>query len=47
MNEIFGTAQAEVTTDEREKLRTALEARLDADWPIYIRKVLAGALPAA
>lgn len=38
---------AEFTTDEREKVRTALEARLDADWPIYIRKALASALPAA
>ena len=38
---------AEVATNEREKLRTALEPRLDADWPIYIRKALASALPAA
>jgi hypothetical protein len=38
---------AEITTDEREMVRTALEARLDADWPIYIRKTLASALPAA
>ena len=38
---------SEVTTDEREKLRTALEARLDADWPTYITKALAGELPAA
>lgn len=35
---------SEATTDEREKLRTALEARLDADWPTYITKALASAL---
>lgn len=37
----------EVTTDEREKVRTALEARLDADWPAYIKMVLGSAVPAA
>jgi hypothetical protein len=37
----------EVRTDERAMFRTALEARLDADWPIYIRKALASALHAA
>lgn len=34
---------AEVMTDECEKLRTALEARLNADWPGYITKTLASA----
>jgi len=38
---------AELTTDDREKVRTALEARLDADWSAYIRKVLANARSAA
>lgn len=38
---------ADITPDEREKLRTALDARLDADWPAYITKVMASALPAA
>jgi hypothetical protein len=38
---------AKATTDEREMLRTALEARLDADWSVYIVKALAKALPAA
>ena len=38
---------AELTTDDRETLRAALEERLDADWPIYIRKALESALPAA
>ena len=38
---------AKLTTDEREKLRTALDARLDADWPAYITETLASAMPAA
>jgi hypothetical protein len=38
---------SEIRTDAREKLRTALESRLDADWSVYITKVLASALPAA
>ena len=38
---------AELATDEREKVRAALEARLDADWPAYITTVLASTLPAA
>jgi hypothetical protein len=38
---------AEVTIDERKKLRTALEARLNADWPTYITKAVANARPAA
>ncbi|MGH3302355.1 MAG: hypothetical protein ACRDOK_11850, partial [Streptosporangiaceae bacterium] len=37
---------AEVTPGEREKVRTSLEARLDADWPTYITKAIASALPA-
>jgi len=36
--------KAEIMTDECEMLRTAFEAQLDADWPIYIRKELASAL---
>jgi len=40
---------AEIMTDEREreKVRRALETRLDADWPAYITKMLASALPTA
>ena len=38
---------AEVTGGEREKVRGALEARLDTDWPAYITKALASARPAA
>jgi len=37
----------EVTTNEREKVWTALDARLDADWPAYITNTLASAKPAA
>ena len=38
---------AALATDEREKVRAALDARLDADWPAYITTVLASTLPAA
>jgi len=46
MHHALGRAP-EVTTDDREKLRAAIDARLDADWPGYITKALEGALPPA
>jgi hypothetical protein len=38
---------AEIPPEERELVRASLEERLDADWPGYITKALANALPAA
>jgi hypothetical protein len=38
---------ARVEPEERELLRASLEARLNADWPGYITRALAGAQPAA
>jgi hypothetical protein len=38
---------ARVEPGERELVRASLEARLNADWPSYITRALAGAQPAA
>jgi hypothetical protein len=38
---------AEVEPEERELARSSFEARLNADWPSYITRALAGAQPAA
>jgi hypothetical protein len=38
---------ADIPPEERELVRASFEARLDADWPGYVARVLAGAQPAA
>jgi hypothetical protein len=38
---------AEVPSGDRELVRANFETALDADWPAYVTRVLAGALPAA
>jgi hypothetical protein len=38
---------AEIPPEERELVRASFENRLDADWPGYVTKALANALPAA
>lgn len=46
---IYSTAggKSEVTPEEREEVRASFEAALNADWPPYVTKALAGAQPAA
>jgi hypothetical protein len=39
--------RAEVPPDDRELVRVNFEAALDADWPGYVTRVLAGVQPAA
>jgi len=39
--------RAEVPPEDRELVRTSVEATLDADWPSYVTQALAGIQPAA
>jgi hypothetical protein len=38
---------AEVLPEDREQVRAQIEAALDADWPDYVARAIAGAQPAA